>query len=87
MEPYRKENPAERINPMCHITDNKDHFRESPAQKSYDGNGGSSAHAPAPADGTRATRELSESPAMRAKLLDGMATPLKDCLPEDEVIW
>ena len=45
------------------------------------------AHAPVPADGTRATRELSESPAMRAKLLDGMDTPLKDCLPEDEVIW
>ena len=87
MEPYRKESPAERMNPMCHTTDDKDHFREPPAQKSYDGNGGSSAHAPVPADGTRATRELSESPAMRAKLLDGMSTPLKDCLPEDEVIW
>lgn len=72
---------------MCHTTDDKDHFREAPAQKSYDGNGGSSAHAPVPADGTRATRELSKSPAMRAKLLDGMGVPLKDCLPEDEVIW
>lgn len=72
---------------MRHTTDDKDHFRESPAQKSSAGNGGSSTHAPVPADGTRATRELSESPAMRAKLLDGMATPLKNCLPEDEVIW
>lgn len=72
---------------MCHTTDDKDHFRESPAQKSSDGNGDLAAHAPVPADGTRATRELSESPAMRAKLLDGMDTPLKDCPPEDEVIW
>ena len=56
-------------------------------QKASAGNGDPAAHAPAPADGTRATRELSESPAMRAKLLDGMDTPLKDCLPEDEVIW
>ena len=52
---------------MCHTTDDKDHFRESPAQKSSDGNGDLAAHAPVPADGTRATRELSESPAMRAK--------------------
>lgn len=75
------------MNPMRHTTDDKDHFREAPAQKSSAGNGDPAAHAPVPADGTRATRELSESPAMRAKLLDGMATPLKNCLPEDEVIW
>lgn len=38
---------------MCHTTDDKDHFRESPAQKSSDGNGDLAAHAPVPADGTR----------------------------------
>lgn len=72
---------------MRHTTDDKDHFREAPAQKASAGNVDFAAHAPVPADGTRATRELSESPAMRAKLLDGMGIPLKDCLPEDKVIW
>ena len=43
---------------MCHTTDDKDHFRESPAQKSSDGNGDLAAHAPVPADGTRATRNF-----------------------------
>ncbi len=34
-----------------------------------------------------ATIELDSNPEMCRKILEGMATPLEDCLSEDEVVW
>ena len=36
---------------------------------------------------TAAMRELSENPALKSKLLQGMQVPLEECIPEDEVVW
>lgn len=33
-----------------------------------------------------ATRELSEDPALKSKLLQGMRVPLEECIPEEEVV-
>ncbi len=33
------------------------------------------------------TLNIMGNPAMKAKLLEGMSTPLEDCLSEDEVEW
>lgn len=38
-------------------------------------------------DAMAATRELSENPTLRSKILHGMKEPLEECVPEDEVSW
>lgn len=37
--------------------------------------------------GLMETRYLSAIPAQRDKLIEGLHTPLEDCLPENEVEW
>ena len=38
-------------------------------------------------DGLLATLELSANAEVKKKIVDGMDTPLAECLPEDEVDW
>lgn len=38
-------------------------------------------------DGMTATLNLSANPQLKAKILDGKATPLDECVSEDEVVW
>jgi len=34
-----------------------------------------------------ATLELSSNAELKKTLIDGMNTPLSECIPEDEVVW
>ena len=38
-------------------------------------------------NGIMATLELSANTEMKKTLIDGMNTPLSECIPEDEVVW
>ena len=38
-------------------------------------------------NGIMATLELSSNAELKKKLIDGMNTPLSECIPEDEVVW
>ena len=37
--------------------------------------------------GIMATLELSSNAELKKTLIDGMNTPLSECIPEDEVVW
>ena len=38
-------------------------------------------------NGIMATLELSSNAELKKPLIDGMNTPLSECIPEDEVVW
>ena len=38
-------------------------------------------------NGIMATLELSSNAELKKTLIDGMNTPLSECIPEDEVVW
>ena len=38
-------------------------------------------------NGIMATLELSSNAEVKKTLIDGMNTPLSECIPEDEVVW
>ena len=38
-------------------------------------------------NGIMATIELSSNAELKKTLIDGMNTPLSECIPEDEVVW
>lgn len=38
-------------------------------------------------NGIMATLELSSNAELKTTLIDGMNTPLSECIPEDEVVW
>ena len=38
-------------------------------------------------NGIMATLELSSNAELKKTLIDGMITPLSECIPEDEVVW
>ena len=38
-------------------------------------------------NGIMATLELSSNTELKKTLIDGMNTPLSECIPEDEVVW
>lgn len=38
-------------------------------------------------NGIMATLELSTNAELKKTLIDGMNTPLSECIPEDEVVW
>lgn len=38
-------------------------------------------------NGLMETLYLSSNPAVKQEIVDGMKTPVKDCIPEDEVEW
>lgn len=38
-------------------------------------------------NGIIATLELSSNAELKKSLVDGMNTPLSECIPEDEVVW
>ena len=38
-------------------------------------------------NGIMATLELSSNAELKKALIDGMNTPLSECIPEDEVVW
>ena len=38
-------------------------------------------------NGIMATLELSSNAEFKKTLIDGMNTPLSECIPEDEVVW
>ena len=38
-------------------------------------------------NGIMATLELSSNAELKKTLIDGMTTPLSECIPEDEVVW
>ena len=38
-------------------------------------------------NGIMATLELSSNAELKKTMIDGMNTPLSECIPEDEVVW
>lgn len=70
---------------MCH--DRKDSPRQNPAGSDF----ASLCPSPSPgrdaSDATGAMQQISENPALKSKLLQGMQVPLEECIPEDEVVW
>lgn len=70
---------------MCR--NRKDSLRRNPAGSDFASLCPSSSPSRDASDATGAMQQISEPPALKSKLLQGMQVPLEECIPEDEVVW
>lgn len=70
---------------MCR--DRKDSLRQNPAGSDFASLCPSPSPGGAASDATGVMQQISEDPALKSKLLQGIQVPLEECIPEDEVVW